>query len=232
MIRLTGLFALMWLALGSVAMAADRPVVVEMFTSQGCSSCPPADAFFHESLSDRSDVIALALHVDYWDYLGWKDNFGDAAYTKRQKDYARAAGHRSVYTPQMIIGGRDHVVGNHPYEVKDLIAAHKKVKSPVDVSIKRSGNRVVINAKATKTPGLMVVHLVRYQPAETVEIKRGENAGRKLTYANIVENWSEVAEWDGTNPLQVKAPARGDLPVVVLVQGQNSGPIWAAARLN
>lgn len=231
MIRLTNLIAALWCVFGAVAMAADRPVVIEMYTSQGCSSCPPADKYFHENLASRDDVIALALHVDYWDYLGWKDNFGSAAFTRRQHDYARASGHRSVYTPQMIVGGRDQVVGNHPYEIKDLIRDHKKMTSPVEVTIKRSGGRFIITATATKSPGPMVVQLVRYRPAETVAIKKGENAGRSLTYANIVDDWVEIAEWDGAAPLRIKAPARGDLPVVAIIQGRNFGPIWAAARL-
>ncbi|SHI82385.1 hypothetical protein SAMN05444000_103156 [Shimia gijangensis] len=231
MIRLSGFVALFWMFLASFTAASEKAVVVELFTSQGCSSCPPADKFFHENLSKRDDVIALSLHVDYWDYLGWKDNLASPAYTKRQRNYARAAGHRSVYTPQMIIGGKDHVVGNHPYEVKDLIAAHKKKKSVVDVSIERSGNRFVIRAETSQSPGAMVVHLVRYRPAETVEIKHGENAGRSLIYANIVEDWDEIAQWDGKSPLQVKAPGRGDLPAVVIVQKRSFGPILAAAKL-
>ena len=229
--RLTSLIALFWLTIGSVVLAQDNPVVVELYTSQGCSSCPPADEYFHKKLANRDDLIALSLHVDYWDYLGWKDHLASPQFSKRQRNYARAAGHRSVYTPQMIIGGRDHVVGNHPYEVKDRIADQKKRKSTVAVSIERSGKRFIINAKASSSPGPMVVHLVRYRPVEIVKIKKGENAGRSLTYANIVEEWDEVAEWDGKAPLRIKAPARGDLPVVAIVQGRDFGPIWAAARL-
>ncbi len=212
-------------------MAEDRVVVVELYTSQGCSSCPPADAFFHDTLTKRDDVIALALHVDYWDYLGWKDNFASPEFTKRQKDYARAAGHRSVYTPQMIVSGTDHVVGNHPYEVKDLIAAHKRNAPVVDVSIKKQGGRFVVEAETSAAPGPMVIQIVRYRPMEKVAIKRGENAGRELAYSNIVDSWDVVAEWDGKKPIRVRAPARGDLPVVAIVQGRDHGPILAAARL-
>lgn len=231
MIRATGFIAALWLGLVSQVLAEDKPVVIELYTSQGCSSCPPADAFFHESLSGRDDVIALALHVDYWDYLGWKDHFASPAFSKRQRDYARAAGHRSVYTPQMIIGGQDHVVGNHPYEVKDLIKAHKNAPSSVEISIEKKGGRFVIEAEATKPTGPMVIQIVRYRPLETVSIKRGENAGRELAYSNIVESWDVVAEWDGAKPIRLRAPARGDLPVVAIVQGRDHGPILAAARL-
>ena len=102
------------------AAAADRPVVVELYTSQGCSSCPPADAILAE-LADREDVIALAFHVDYWDYIGWKDIFADPANTLRQRNYARVAGARSVYTPQMIVDGQDHVVGTKPMKLAEHI---------------------------------------------------------------------------------------------------------------
>lgn len=231
MIRATGFITALWLSLVSAAAAQDNPVVVELYTSQGCSSCPPADAYFHESLSGRDDIIALALHVDYWDYLGWKDHFASPAFSKRQRDYARAAGHRSVYTPQMIIGGQDHVVGNHPYEVKDLIKAHKRTAPPVDVSIAKKGGRFVIEAETKGATGPMVIQVVRYRPLETVSIKRGENAGRDLAYSNIVESWDVVAEWDGQKPIRIRTPAQGDLPVVAIVQGRDHGPILGAARL-
>ena len=222
---------LAWMAAASVVQSEPRPVVVELFTSQGCSSCPPADAFFGEELAGREDVIALALHVDYWDYLGWRDNFANPAFTKRQKNYARAGGHRMVYTPQIIVGGRDHVVGNHPQEVRALLEAHKAVDSPVMVRLTRRGERVEIEAMAVESPGPMLIHLVRYEPENEVSIKRGENAGRKLSYANIVTDWHVIAEWDGRAPLRIKAPASGDAPVVVMVQSKGYGPIWAADRI-
>jgi hypothetical protein len=222
---------LIWLAVSAPLMAQNNPVVVELYTSQGCSSCPPADAFFHDSLSGRDDVIALSLHVDYWDYIGWKDSFASPAYTKRQKAYATAAGHRSVYTPQMIIAGQDHVVGNKPGKVNDLIEAHKKTRSAIAISMQRKGNSVVINVESSGGRDDMIVHLVRYTPKENVAIKRGENAGRTVTYSNIVDDWDVLAEWDGRKPLQIKAPAKGDNPLVALVQKAGNGPILAAARI-
>lgn len=220
-----------WMCVANALFAQNSPVVVELFTSQGCSSCPPADAYFGAELAGREDVIALALHVDYWDYLGWKDHFANPAFTKRQKLYARAAGHRMIYTPQIIIGGRDHVVGNEPMEVSGLIKAHLAADSPVAVRMEREGERVEIEASATEAPGPMIVHLVRYQSQENVTIKRGENAGRTLSYANIVTDWHVLAEWDGRAPLHIEVPAPGDAPVVVLVQSKGHGPIWAAARV-
>lgn len=231
MTRLFQCMAVIWFVATSAAVAGERLVVVELFTSQGCSSCPPADAFFRENLSGRDDVIALALHVDYWDYIGWKDKFADPDYTLRQKAYATASGRRSVYTPQMIVGGQDHVVGNHPKEVHSLIDAHKQVASPVSLSMVKKGNRVSISADAMSDVGPMVVYLVRYQLLKSVKIKRGENAGRTLTYANIVDDWDVVATWDGRKPLSLQKTVRGDAPIVAIVQTKGHGRILAAARI-
>ncbi len=230
MIRTTGIFATLWLSLASMVAAADQPVVVELYTSQGCSSCPPADAYLREQLAERDDVIALALHVDYWDYIGWKDQFANPAFTQRQHNYARAAGHRSIYTPQMIINGQDHVVGAHPDKVEKLINAHKAITPRVALSVTREGETISISASTDlSTP--MNVQLVRYRPSEKVSIKRGENAGRVINYANIVDGWEQVRRWTGQSDLEMRVPVAGDEPVVVLIQRENGGPIEAAARV-
>ncbi|MBO6898876.1 MAG: DUF1223 domain-containing protein [Shimia sp.] len=229
-IRTSGALAALWLSLASPALAEVKPVVVELYTSQGCSSCPPADAYFHKQLSGRDDVIALAFHVDYWDYIGWKDIHADPAYTQRQHTYARAAGHRSVYTPQMIVNGKDHVVGTHPNKVEGLIKTHLKGSSAVDLSITREGNQLRIKASASKQAP-MQVHVIRYKEAEKVSIKRGENAGRVLTYSNIVFEWETVKNWNGRNDLSTNVPVTGDAPIVVLIQHENGGPIETAARI-
>ncbi|MEL6315991.1 MAG: DUF1223 domain-containing protein, partial [Pseudomonadota bacterium] len=129
--------------------AADTPVVVELFTSQGCSSCPPADALLHE-LAKRDDVIALALHVDYWDYIGWKDEFAHPDYAKRQRGYAIEAGRRSVYTPQMIINGVTDIVGARPMELSKAIAEHAAAPKALDLTLDRAGDVVTISATPTK----------------------------------------------------------------------------------
>ena len=123
-----------WMLAGSALWAQTSPVVVELFTSQGCSSCPPADAMLHK-LAERDDVIALALHVDYWDYIGWKDEFAVPAYTKRQRGYARTNGRRMIYTPQMVINGQDDVIGAKPMDVSDLIQKHHEVADKVALEI-------------------------------------------------------------------------------------------------
>jgi len=212
--------------------AKTPPVVVELFTSQGCSSCPPADKLLHE-LAKRDDVIALALHVDYWDYIGWKDVFAKPGHTARQKAYAVSAGRRSVYTPQMIIDGSDHVVGNHPVDVADLVRAHADRARAVVLEVRREGTdglRIDLRAQG-RAAAPMIVQLVRYIPQQTVEIKRGENAGKSLSYANIVSDWDILAEWDGRAPLVIEAKVPGKNPVVVLVQHKGPGMIEAAAHL-
>jgi hypothetical protein len=122
------------------AAAQNNKVVVELFTSQGCSSCPPADALLHD-LADRSDVIALALHVDYWDYLGWKDSFAKNSHTQRQHRYAQAANATTVYTPQMVIQGKHHVIGSKGMQVMDHVLAQKAAADPVDITIARNGRQ-------------------------------------------------------------------------------------------
>ena len=227
-ISFVALCAALWVP--AVSARAEQKVVVELYTSQGCSSCPPADAMLGE-LAARPDVIALALHVDYWDYIGWADIFASPDYTRRQKAYAHAAGERMVYTPQMVIGGQDHVVGTRPMEVLDLIEAHRAQPSPVTIALDETGDRLRIAVEAARALEVpCVVQLVRFQPEATVEIKRGENAGRTLDYVNIVTSWEVIAEWDGRMPFEAMVP-RGDLPVVIIVQRLGHGPILAAAEL-
>lgn len=211
------------------ATAQAGPVVIELYTSQGCSSCPPADAMLHD-LAKRDDVIALALHVDYWDYIGWADVFANPEFTARQHAYARAANSATVYTPQMVIGGVDHVIGSRPMQVMDAVQAHSRKGNPVAVSLSRSGDGVQINAQPGGR-GDYVVQLVRYTPEQTVSIRRGENAGRELSYANIVTSWTAIGRWDGRSALALEADAAGDSPVVVIVQQGANGPIVGAAEL-
>lgn len=219
----------LWMATASVVSAQDNPVVVELFTSQGCSSCPPADKILHD-LAERDDVIALALHVDYWDYIGWKDIFANPAYTKRQNSYAHAWGERSVYTPQTVIAGADHVVGSKAVQIMDMINRFKAQDTGVSVDVTRSNNTISIAATADKRQK-MDVHVVRYSPMNEVSIRRGENAGRTLNYANVVTAWDTVKQWDGRSDLALKATVTGDDPIVVIIQSDKSGPILASARL-
>jgi len=217
-------------ALGvNAAAAQENKVVVELYTSQGCSSCPPADALLAEMVG-RNDVIALAFHVDYWDYLGWKDEFGSPAFTARQHGYAYAAHATTVYTPQMIIGGVDHVIGSKAMDVMDLIAGQRAAVDLVTIQASRSGDTVQIQAQP-KVAGLgnLVVQLVRYHPKETVAIRRGENAGKTISYVNIVSSVKVIGRWNGASPLAMSTAAVGDEAAVVIIQRDHFGPILAAA---
>lgn len=223
----------LWLCLPlPVAAQSTTGILVELYTSQGCSSCPPADAFLSE-LAQADGVIALALHVDYWDYIGWEDAFADPAYSERQKMYARAANSRMVYTPQMIVGGVDRVEGNTPDAVVRFIGKHMAHPAGVDLTITRTGAQVEIRATAAQPLAKgAIVQLVRYLPEATIQIERGENAGRSMTYHNIVTSWQRVGDWQGTAPLDLTADAPGDQPVVVIVQEPGPARVLAAARLD
>jgi hypothetical protein len=222
----------LWLCHAGQAVAQSQTgVVVELYTSQGCSSCPPADQVF-EQLINQPGVIPLALHVDYWDYIGWQDTFGNARFTDRQKAYARAAGERMIYTPQMIISGQDRIVGSEAQELASVLARQLAAQSAVKLTIERNGDRVMIRAAANPPlPQAVIVQLVRYQPQQTVEIEGGENEGQIVTYSNIVTDWQRLGEWPGKDPLQVEAEAPGPSPVVVILQNQGPSNIVAAAAL-
>lgn len=229
--KYAALLAAVWIGSAGLGQAEDHPVVVELFTSQGCSSCPPADALLLE-LAKEDNVIALALHVDYWDYIGWKDSFAKPEHTLRQKAYAKAAGKRMIYTPQMIIDGEDHVVGNKPAQVAALINRHAASTSEVSLQISRNAGILIIQATREKQTGdHYIVQLVEFDPMRMVDITHGENAGKILDYANIVTGWQAIAEWDGKTPLQLSETVDAAQPVAVLIQRVGNGPIVAAAKL-
>ncbi len=227
--KLTALIFAAMTALSAPA-SAQSPVVVELFTSQGCSSCPPADKLMHE-LAKRDDVIALALHVDYWDYIGWKDEFADPAYSDRQRGYAMEAGRRSVYTPQMIINGTTDIVGARPMDLSKAIAEHAARSTGVTLDVVRRGDVVSVLASSTQPHPQMLVHMVRYQPERTSKITRGENAGQTLSYAHVTEDWKILREWDGLTQLKIDTPVVGDAPLVVMIQEGRHGAILAAAEI-
>lgn len=230
-----GALAGLWVAGGTTAYAEDQGsavgTVVELYTSQGCSSCPPADEYLRR-LAEEPGVIALALHVDYWDYIGWTDKFGNQKFTQRQKAYAHAEGANAIYTPQMIVSGVDRVEGTDPARVEDAIRRHQAAAKGVALRLVRHGGQVAILAEAD--PGLeapLHVQLVRYHPSATVEIEYGENAGRVQDYANVVTAWSSLGQWDGKEALNLSAPIPGEDPVVVILQADGPGKIFAAAVL-
>ncbi len=213
------------------AEAQESPVVLELFTSQGCSSCPPADELLAE-LAQLDGVIALALHVDYWDYLGWKDPFADRAYTKRQKTYARALRQRTLFTPQMIVQGEEMVVGRDAATIFDRIAEHRSQPAPVDLGVSRDGDTLKVDL-APLVPGLgpADVQVVEFNPEDEVTIEAGENAGRSITYTNIVTNWQTIGRWDGATEAELTIEGIGEGPLAVIVQEAPQGQILSAAKL-
>lgn len=230
----------LWMLLAPLPLAAQgQPVVVELFSSQGCSSCPPADALLAE-LSTREDVLALSLHVDYWDYIGWKDEFARPGNSRRQRGYARASGRDMVYTPQMIVDGQEAVTGVHAVEVTGLIDRHKAEAKPVELAVSRAGDSVSIRLTPPReaagpqtgddAAGAYVVHLVQYAPRLHSSITRGENAGRELDYSNVVRDWRILGRWDGQGPATFDAKVADGLRAAVLVQRPDFGPIVGAAR--
>ena len=221
----------LWVAC-AVPVMAEQVVVVELFTSQGCPSCPPADAFV-AMLAANPRVLPLALHVDYWDYIGWADKFASPQFTDRQRAYAHAVGNRTIYTPQLIIGGVHRITGHSPDETAARLKEHLAVQPTVLLSVTREGDRLVIRAEADPPLDAAVrVQLVRYKPEETVTIDRGENAGRTITYHNIVTSWEAIGEWEGRAPLEMSTPFDGDLPGAVILQANGPAAILAAARVD
>jgi len=218
----------------ATAGAQDKPpVVVELFTSEGCSSCPPADALLGE-LAQRPDIVPLAFHVDYWDYIGWKDPYASPANTQRQHDYAAALGLHMVYTPQMVVDGRTDVVGSERGDV--AVAIGKAAAAPkLAISIEKDagGYRVLIPAAAPPAGGPATVWLAFFDSEKETRVARGENGGRTLKEYNIVREWRQIGSWNGqTLSLPLPMPAApGQGGCAVIVQSGPVGPILGAALM-
>jgi hypothetical protein len=211
---------------------STSPVVLELFTSQGCSSCPPADALL-EKLAGEPGVIALALHVDYWDYLGWEDPFGRHRYSQRQKAYAKAAKSRRIYTPQMIVQGQDRLIGHDAEEIAGSIAEHRSAPPRAVLEVARDGEDGLAIRVAPLGPplGAAAVHVVQYLPSAETDIEAGENAGRRLRYTNIVTAWETVGQWDGESEVELSVDGLGADPVAVIVQRSPIGAVVTAVQL-
>ena len=206
---------------------AGRPTVVELFQSQGCSSCPPAEANVG-AISDRPDVLALAFEVDYWDRLGWKDTFSRPAWTARQYAYAQAMGRDGVYTPQVVVNGRVEGDGLDASALAGLLSRGDRGASGPSVSF--SGGNVTVGAGAAP-PGGADVWLARYIPhAVEVTIPRGENAGRTLPYKDVVREMVLLGKWRGEAAIFPAPGGDASLAEAAIVQGSGAGPIIAAAK--
>lgn len=209
-----------------LAALADAPplTVVELFQSQGCSDCPPANANVM-ALSDRPDLLTLSFGVTYWDYLGWKDTFASPQFTARQWDYAHALHHTEVYTPQVIVNGRADIVGNDRAALEHLIA---REANPPDLALQLLDG--VLHLGSTRA-GSYQVWLVRFDPRiENVPIARGENGGLTLPHKNVVKQLAKIGDWDGRAVTFPVPSAPNGLVEAVLVQAGTGGPIIGAAR--
>ena len=219
--------------------AVQPKAVVELFTSQGCSSCPAADALFTELAKDPK-LITLTLPVTYWDYLGWKDTLGQEVFSKRQKLYAKARGDGQIYTPQAVVNGTAHIVGSDKGGIGKLVQDQGKDGFPVKIDLAEADGALRVGLGAAPFAGEKpaVVLLLQVSRTATVPIERGENSGKTVTYANVVRGISRIGEWNGAAatlsvPLEtVRSAAKAD-SYVVLVQGDpyaRQSAILGAAR--
>jgi hypothetical protein len=209
----------------SAAVDAANPTVVELYQSQGCSSCPPADAVLN-ALADRPDVLALSFAVTYWDQLGWKDTFASPAFTQRQWDYAHAEGRTYVATPQMVVDGRGAVTGNDRAQVDEAI---RRFARPADGPTIAGGDAAVSIGVGK---GKATVWLVRYDPRTiAVPIRAGENGGRTIAHRNIVRQLVRLGQWTGA-PQRLAVPqGPASLSSAILLQQGAGGAIIAAHRV-
>ncbi len=214
---------------------ANPKAVVELFTSQGCSSCPKADAMFSE-LGKQQDVIALAYHVDYWDYIGWPDTFGAKANSDRQRAYAESWGSSRIYTPQLIVNGSKGVVGSREKEVTGALA-EARLTLPVALTVGGDMFEVTVGPQAGGAEAM--IWLVTFKDHSQVKIERGENAGETIDYTQIVIGKQMLGMWDAVAGTHLKLPlseltAEGGNGAVILVQADKDGlpgPILGAASL-
>jgi hypothetical protein len=226
-LRLIAPLALAAMLAPVAAVAADRPVVVELFTSQGCSSCPPANAYLNELARDRSDVLALAFHVTYWDRLGWRDPFSMEAATERQARYGHKFGDGS-YTPEIVIDGASSHVGSRRDEVGPAIdAAKRQGRTATSVSVAKAGGQLTIDVADGSGNGKVL--LVGFDRDHETAIRRGENGGRTLRESNVVRSLREVGDWQG-KALHISEKLPDGEDVAVIVQAAD-GRIVGAARL-
>jgi hypothetical protein len=222
---IAGLLSLVWAS----AASARQPVVVELYTAQGCSSCAAADRLAGQ-LAQRKGVLPLTLAVDYWDYLGWSDTFAKPEFAARQRAYMQKMGVREVYTPQLIIDGREQASGANPAKVDGLIRqAQRTPRDPPQMLVRR-GRVAVGSGKAP--PGGAEVWLVRYDPSDqAVTVKRGENRGQTVTQKNVVRQLVLLGTWRGRPRLfPLPAAPAGDMATVVLLQGAKGGRILGVGQ--
>jgi hypothetical protein len=208
---------LLWLLLGAApALAGERPVVVELFTSEGCSSCPPADALLAE-LATRPDLLALSFHVDYWDRLGWKDPFSSSAATRRQNRYARLLGLDAVYTPQIVIDGHWQMVGSDRDAVAQAVAQARQAAAAVPMTLTLDHGEARVAFGAGRAGMSAAVLLLGFDHRHVDRVGGGENDGRTLTHVDVVRGFAEIGRFTGpAGMITARVPWRADRIAAVL----------------
>ncbi len=212
--------AAMLLAIAPAVGGEQRPVLVELFTSQGCSSCPPADDYLSD-LATRPGVVALAFHVDYWDRLGWRDPYSLRAATERQRAYASARFLGSVYTPEMVIDGGPEAVGHDREQIERLIAHERAKPLAVVPVVMATADGWAIELPASAVAAGATVELVTFDRRHETRVARGENAGRLATDSNVVRSVKAIATWHG-NAVRLavgRSPDNGERAVVIVRDG-------------
>ncbi|KRA95684.1 hypothetical protein ASD83_18745 [Devosia sp. Root685] len=198
--------------------------VVELFTSQGCASCPPADALL-TALAERDDVVALAFHVDYWDYVGWKDTFAQEAYSDRQRAYAKGWGSSRIYTPQIVINGAKAVVGSRRNEVQQAL---DRASLPLAMDLTLNGDMLKISLPPKPDLSDAVVWLVTYMERADVKIDSGENAGKSMVYTQVVTGRQVLGMWESKTGAELKLPlgevlGAANTGIAIVVQQERGG---------
>lgn len=227
---------LMAATLAGNAAAAETPrAVIELFTSQGCSSCPPADALFAKMASEP-DIITLSLPVDYWDRLGWKDTFAKHAFTERQHAYSLRRGDGRVYTPQAVVNGVEHAIGSRRPAI-DMAITEAGSPLPLAVKAERSGDTIDVSIDGAKNHEPAKIFLLPILSEREVSIGRGENAKHKVTYTNIARDIRTLGDWDGqpvrkTIPLESLKDYDGAVVLVQVGEREYPGTILGAARID
>lgn len=228
--------ASVFLTTAVMAQDADRPTVVELFTSQGCSSCPPADAAL-KALRDRPGMLTLSWAVDYWDRLGWEDTFAHPHNAMRQAAYNKRFGRGGVFTPQMVFDGRYQSVGSDQSAVREAVADAKADPRPTVVpTLELNGNRIRLDLPATEVPDSVALVTAWYLGDATVEIGEGENQGRTLHYTNVVRLADMLPDWDGSaTSIEIDMTpgleAGADHFAILMHEGYYHGPIIGAASI-
>ena len=197
MIKICTLFVLLCLALGTAtAEAGERPIMVELFTSEGCSSCPPADALLAE-LAGRPEVLALSFHVDYWDRLGWKDPFSSPEASERQRRYGELLGLATVYTPQVVVDGKWQAVGSDRADVEHELSLAARNRREVPVTLVLDHGQAHIKLGPGGDAASAAVLLIGFDRRHVTVVKRGENGGRTLAHVDVVRGIAEIGQLDG-----------------------------------